>query len=117
MEFTNFLKAIDKYCLNNDLKSVHVVLTELLSEEEIVGVYEYGVRSYAPNKLIYYYQTRDFFNEYYDDIFEMINSIIDEYGINYFEKFTFHQYDLTVLYVENVVNDFISYCEFNDFIK
>ena len=55
-------------------------------DEEIKGYIEnvlnYGCVSGVVNSLTYYYQTKNFFQKYFEEILEVAEEVKEEYGIN-----------------------------------
>lgn len=115
MEFKNFDKAVKEYCSFNN-KAIHEVLTSL-SEDELISTYYYGCSSGCATAFIHYYQTREFFESYYEEVLENLNEMKDLYGDSIFNDFTFNFNDLVWTYVEQVINDFTSWCEFEELVK
>lgn len=115
MEFKNFDEAVKEYCSFNN-KAVYEILTSL-SEDEVIDTYYHGCASGCASAFIYYYQTREFFESYYVEVLENLNEMKELYGNNIFDSINFNFNGLTWLYVEQVINGFISYCEFEELIE
>ena len=65
------------------------VLNDILEYEDesaikyyISDVLQYGCQSGIVTSLIYYYQTRNFFSKYFEEILEVAEEVKEEYGIN-----------------------------------
>ena len=65
------------------------VIEDILSYEDedkireyILEVLHYGCVSGVVNSLTYYYQTRNFFSKYFEEILEVAEEVKEEYGIN-----------------------------------
>ena len=43
-------------------------------------VLNYGCQSGIVNELTYYYQTEEFFNKYANEIFDLYNNLVEEFG-------------------------------------
>ena len=61
-------------------------LTDFDDDGEIKGyindVLTYGCQSGIVTSLIYYYQTKNFFQKYFEEILEVAEEVKEEYGIN-----------------------------------
>lgn len=115
MKFKNFDEAIEEYCSFNN-SAIREILTSL-TEDELIDVSRYGCASGCATGFIYYYQTREFFESYFQEILENLNEMKDLYGNDIFDNINFNFNDLVWAYIEQVVADFINYCEYEDLLK
>ena len=84
MEFKNFDKAVKEYCSFNN-EAVREVLTSL-TEDEVIDTYHHGCVSGSASAFIYYYQTKDFFESYYEEVLQNLDELKDHYrrgGLGY----------------------------------
>ena len=115
MEFINYLENIEIYLDDCESEAVKDVLNTL-SEEDIIVVYNYGC-SAGVGGFIYYYETELFFDKHDEEVLDNINLMAQEYGIDFFKNFEFTKNNLTWLFVERVVNEFICFMEMNGYVK
>ena len=80
---------------------------EKLDVNEIEDVFNYGCVSGCAGGFIYYHQTEEFFDTYANEIFEMMNELKNEYGVEMFANLEFDKNSLTWLFVEETVREMV----------
>ena len=105
-------KMLNAYIKENGNDVIEEVLTSL-SLDEIQDVYNNGCLVGCATSYIYYYQTEEFFDKHSNECLENVERMKNEYDMN-LNQFEFTKNNLCWLMVETVVNDFMSWLEYQE---